>query len=423
MQKIVKSIKANGRALLLQLKKSNSSFFFSLLLFFVVSNLMFQFGWKPKPLEIVWKIYYVLFTAIMWGSAIYLFYVFAEWRAAWKHTGALVLIGLFVFIITAIISKYETTDSYKFIMGVFFCLTICGKRYDKILKNYLVLFSASLLLAFILMLLGITYDAAKPERAYGGHSLGILYPNDWGYLMFAVMILFWYLSLRGKKVITILFFAVTAIFMYKYITCMTIALLSILFPLAAILSEMLEDKAQKADAVVPPKWYKVVEVFFIILPFLFLTFMLFFCWQMDWVHDTFYGTKLHTFAMRFVEGGYALKLVPLKLFGRPFEQMQTGVIDYLNEIDMKIDSAYLTYIIIRGIIPMGMTLGWISLAHKRCLRMRDYRLLCISVFMLIFSMMERPGLDVWYNFVLLYPLAGLQDDTADHFGMAITASV
>ena len=423
MDRICNWIRKESNSLCNQLGNINSFFFLFLLVLFITSNIMFEIGWEQRSIAIVWKIHFALFTIVMWGSAIYLFYILVEWRAAWKKTGTLMLIGFCVFSVTAIVSKYITTDSYKFIIGLFLCVAACGKNYKSILKCYLFFVALTLLLGFILMHFGIAFDAAKPDRAYGGHSLGIVYPNNWGYLFFVLMTLVWYMFLRRKIIVTLLLFEATAVFMYKYITCQTIAILSFLFPFSAILSEILENKAQKADTAVSTKWNRVVEVFFIILPFLFLTIMLFFCWQMDWVHDTFYGTKLHTFAMRFVEGGYAIRLAPLKLFGRPFEQIHGGVIDYLNEIDMIIDSAYLTYIIIRGIIPMGMTLGWISLAHKRCLRMRDYRLLCISVFMLIFSMMERPGLDVWYNFVLLYPLAGLQDDTADHFGMAITASV
>ena len=111
--------------------------------------------------------------------------------------------------------------------------------------------------------------------------------------------------------------------------------------------------------------------------------------------------------MRFVEGGYALKLNGVSLFGHPFRPFDSSVVGYSKEIEMIVDSAFICYLIIRGIIAMGMTLGWLCLAHRRCLKEKDYRLLAISVFMLLLSTMERPGLDAWYNFVFLYPLASL----------------
>ena len=140
-------------------------------------------------------------------------------------------------------------------------------------------------------------------------------------------------------------------------------------------------------------------------PFFLFAAMMILCWQMDWVHNKFYHTSIHTFAMRFVEGGSAIRLNGVSLFGHPLQQRQEGIIDYTREIDMKIDSAFTGYLILRGVLWMMIILIWIAIAHHKCLKNGDYRLLTISSFMLLLSVMERPGLDVWYNGVLLYPLA------------------
>ena len=39
------------------------------------------------------------------------------------------------------------------------------------------------------------------------------------------------------------------------------------------------------------------------------------------------------------------------------------------------------------------------------MKRRDYAIPFLCGIILVFAMMERPGLDMWYNFILLYPLA------------------
>ena len=39
------------------------------------------------------------------------------------------------------------------------------------------------------------------------------------------------------------------------------------------------------------------------------------------------------------------------------------------------------------------------------IKKRDYGIIFLEIFILGFAMIERPGLEMWYNFVLLYPLA------------------
>ena len=408
MQKAVSFITSSCKTLLDKINAANAVFFFVLLHLYIISNIMYMIGWQKDLLNVIWRIHQVLFAAVMWGGAIYLFVILVEWRNVWNDTKQLILIGIIVYALTGIISKIVTTDSYAFIMGVYFCLMASGKNYIKILYCFLLLLIGTLLFGAAGLKLGITFDAAKPERVFGGHSLGILYPNNWGFLVFAVLIILWYMFLKGKKLLTLVAFWTMAVFMYKYITCMTIAIMAVLFPVFGILAEAVQERViKKSEAVMSRDnvYSRLFQGFIIALPFVFFSVMMFFCWKMDWVHDTFYNTPVHTMAMRFVEGGYSLRLNGVTLFGQPFQQWNQSLIEYANEIEMIVDSAFVCYLIIRGVVAMFLTLGWIAFAHHRCLQRKDYRLIVISSFMLLFSMMERPGLDAWYNFVLLYPLA------------------
>lgn len=405
---MVGRFKSEFRSLMSAIGNSNEQMFFILFCLYIISNVIFMIGWKAEIFKSVWNVYLLLFSCVMWGSAIYLFTIVSEWRNAWKNTLKLVIIGGLIFVLAAVISKLVTTDSYVFVMGAFFALMAYGKSFKKILKCSLLIEVSTVVLGYVMLRFGIAFDAAKPYREYGGHSLGILYPNNWGFLVFLIMILIWYLYLRNKWIITVIMFWGSAIFMYKYITCLTIAGMSFLFPVAAILVEGMQKRDRQRDtSTKDTQGKKIAKALIQFLSFIFLGLTLLLCWKMDWVHDTFYETRLESMAMRFVEGGYALRLGGVTLFGRPFNQMQEGVINYLEDIDMKIDSAFVTYLIIRGIVAMVITLSWIAYAHRRCLKKRDFRLLTVSIFMLAFSLMERPGLDAWYNFVLLYPLAAL----------------
>ena len=416
-QKNIKKIQTRegleGSSFLEQVKNSREAYYLILMCAFVVSKIMFMIGWEASISGIAWVVHRIIFAFVMWGSAIYMYSILAEWKRAWERIPLMIGIGLLVFAITALLSRIVTTDSYSAIMGAFFFLMAYGKNYRKILYCFLGIFTATLLTGLIGLPLGITRDIVKPDRAFGGHSLGIIYPNNWGFIVFALLVLIWYLYLRRKRIFTLILFWATAVFMYKYITCLTIAGLAFGFPIVAIAAEFLQDHLREnRDAAEPelsdakgsiPR--RVLSFILIAMPFIVFGCMMLLCWQMDWVHERFYNTRLESMAMRFVEGGYALRLNGFNLLGKPFQQWDASISNYAQEIEMIMDSAYVAYLIIRGALWMLFILAWISFAHYRCIRNMEYRLIVISMFFLVLSLMERPGLDAWYNFILFYPFA------------------
>ena len=59
----------------------------------------------------------------------------------------------------------------------------------------------------------------------------------------------------------------------------------------------------------------------------------------------------------------------------------------------------------RGMVWLAYTLLWLCLAHWKAIKKRDYAIILLETMILGFAMMERPGLELWYNFILAYPLA------------------
>ena len=395
--------KTNLHSLMVQIASSSKKAYYAILFLYMVSNLIYMIGWELPLHDFVWNSHVALFSVVMWSSAIYIIVILAVWKDNWKSTIKVIIICISLFGLTVCLSRIMTRDSYAWIVGVLLCILVYGKNYRQILYSFLLLLLITLTVGLVGLYCGFTFDAKKPYRVYGGHSLGILYPNNWGFLVFAVLVIIWYLFLRRKKLVSLALFWIVAVFMFKYITCNTIAALALVFPIFASAAEFLQDHTSISST---KKAHRtIIYHAIVLLPFIVFGIMMLLCWKMDWVHEHFYKTPLESAAMRFVEGGYAIRLNGLSLFGQPFKQWDASITDYARDIEMKIDSAFTHYLVIRGVLWMIWILTWIAYAHYLCLKRRDYRLIVISFFFLVFSMMERPGLDVWYNFVLLYPLA------------------
>ena len=390
--------------------KMNEAVYLTLLTLYVIVFLILKIAWKTNVEAGVEIVRYALLSIVLWGSALYLICVIASWLRLWKKTVWLIVLTLAILGATYWFSTIMSTNSYTVVMDVFFCLMAAGKNYKKMLRNIMIAVLGALLIAGIGVLLGFTLDLQKPENVSPGHSYGINYPNTWGYIAFLALMIAWYLYLRHKPLLTFPAFWAVAAFMYYVISCRTIALLTIVFPVLALLVDLLEKHADR-------KQRQKVGVFGWIvtaMPFIAFAVMMILSVNVEWVHKHFYYTGLHTMAMRFVQGGLYFRTYGLPVFGNPY---RSNVHTYVNvngtfeEVGI-LDSSFAAYIIMRGMFWLTYTLGWLCFAIYRALKRRDYAIPLLCGIILVFAMMERPGLDVWYNFILLYPLAKVGEKAA-----------
>lgn len=402
-------IKNEGRSFLSQIAKSNEIAFLVLLSLYVAVFVMLEVGWKlsvEKPTDTIRG---ALLGLIMWGAALYLIYVIAEWKNLWNRLLLLVAVAIGILGLTLWFSHVMTTNLYGVVFDIYFCLMVCGKNYKKILKCIASVVSFCLVIALLGIPLGFTLDVSKPENIHPGHSLGIAYPNTWGFLCFFVLMIVWYLYLRKKKLVTFIIFGVTAIFMYFYICCRTIALLTVFFPFAAAFVDWLEYRTDKKAALGFNKSVilKAISWVVIIMPFLMLGFMLLLSLNLEWVHAHFYHTWFHNLAMRFVVGGLFLRQHGVAFIGNV---LQTNALQFVRVndefIEVRIlDSSFATYLLMRGIFWMTYTLGWLCVGMWKAIKKRDFAIPFLCALILIFAMVERPGLEMWFDFIMLYPLA------------------
>ena len=404
------------RSFLGTIAATNENAYLVLFSLYVTLYLFLKVAWNSNVSTIEYAVRYSLLSAVMWGSAIYLFIVIVSWKNLWKNTLQLLLVGAILLFLTYLFSKKMSTNLYGAVMDVFFCIMACGKSYKKILKCMLGCTVGTLFLAWIGIIAGFTVDVIKPENVHPGHSLGIEYPNNWGYLVFLVLILLWYLYLRNKPLITLALFWGTSAFMFFYVYCRTISFLSIGFPVCAIAVDLIEKRLRKKaetsgqkDVTVQSESIRknLSRWICILIPLIAFAFMMICSFQVEWIHKHFYYTWFHNFAMRFVQSGLYFRTYGFPLIGNPYKGNVTNYInvngDFL-EVGI-LDSSFAAYMIMRGMLWLAYTLLWLCLAHRKAMRKKDYAIILISSFMLFFAMLERPGLEACYNFILLYPLA------------------
>ena len=402
MEALAARVKAEGKSLVHALSASNEAVYLALLSMYVLIALILKVEWSDGVAKGIGYLRLALVSIVMWGGVGYLFFTVVAWRKLWKNVLALVLIGAPLLAATWLFHQRMSNNAFGVVFDVYFCVMAIGKDYRKILRCILWPTLVALALAYIGIHAGFTIDMQKPENISPGHSLGINYPNTWGYIAFLAMMLIWYLRLRNKPVLTFLFFWGVSAFMYFYISCRTIAVLTVVFPVFALFVDWIERRADKSSTKVG--WFGWIVT---ALPFLAFAFMMYVSMQYKWVHKYLYPTALLTFAMRFVQGGLYFKTYGLPIFGNPYRSNQYTFVNVNGTFEKVgiLDSSFAAYIIMRGLFWLTYTLSWLSFAIWKALRRRDYAIPFLTAIILVFAMMERPGLEMWYCFVLLYPLA------------------
>lgn len=407
----LKKIRGEGISFFSEVAKANEDIYLILLIMYVAIYFMLKIAWKQNVDHGIEMFRYGLLSIVMWGATLYLFFIIATWKDLWKKNIPLILVGATMLALTGFFSKKMSTNSYGVVFDIFFCLMVFGKDYKKVLKCILCVSVLMLIVAAIGVPLGFTLDLEKPEYVSTTHSLGINYPNTWGYLVFLALMLFWYLYLRQRQYITFPLFWIVSWFMFKYISCNTIAALTMVFPVGALVVDFIEKYADKkaVDAVEVKKKdsIKILGWIIVIIPILAFAFVLIASMNYEWMHAIFYGGRLRNFAMRFVQGGLYFKTYGLPIVGNPYRSNQMTYVNVNGSFEKVgiLDSSFAAYLIMRGLVWMVYTLLWLCLANWKALKKRDYAIPFLEAVILVFAMMERPGLEMWYNFILLYPLA------------------
>ena len=439
------TVKEGFRSFADTVKSGPDYLYFILVICYVVSEYAERIYWTNDLFPV--KQINIFDYLVLFGSGAYLCYKAAMWKKMREKPLLLLPVILAVGLLSCLFLLYLDKDwnhrkvTYTIVIDIFLCLMAYGKDYKKLLRYIVFVPIATLVIAGLGLLVGLTQEFTKMGQADSTRSLGIIYPNTWGYIAFQALLLLWYLYLKKKPLLTFPLFWITGVFMYFVIGCRTIAVLSMAFPPVSVLMEWMEKRERK-----PGKKPGLIAWIAIALPVLCYAVSIGLSLEKEWVAMTFYPSKLHpdaplhSTAMRFVQGGLALDVFGFPLFGRPMtlphiytaklanDVTRTFVnvgdsIVYLDLLDpvtgsviehlYVMDNAYVSFTITKGILWIACALAWLTFAQWKGWKNKDYSILLIGSFMLVFAVMECPGMEVWYNFVLLYPLASYAKSIAE----------
>ena len=397
-----------------EIKSCSETVFLALLILHMCVFFEGKINWSVN--EKVMDIFSVILQmGTMLASAAFLIYIIIRWKYSW-NTKVFFLVPVAALLVLFLAINFKGDKNWYFALtDLFFCLMAYGKDFKKILQCYMWVALTGLLVAALGLPLGLTLERGKIGMDQG-FSLGIVYPNTWGQIAFLVLVVFWYLYLQKKRVISFILFIGTALFMYFVPECKTIALLSAVFPFFALLAKpRVQNQSLEADS---EKKGKIRRILLSVFPFICFAITMILCWQMDWVKKNTYGNALTafgmrfdlgSFGMRFVQGGIAFQHYGFPLIGHtlPNDPSIVAVVNGEAEVLYVVDNAFVTYGLFLGAIWMLWALCWLTWANWRGFKNRDHALVLMSGFIMAFALMERPGLVASYNFMFLYPLASV----------------
>lgn len=287
-----------------------------------------------------------------------------------------------------------------------------GKRFDKIIRLYLILFLGTLVFAMVGMPLGITVNGKK-VGAYGtGYAFGMSYPNTWARAVLLVVMLAWLLYCRKSMLKTTLLVWMPFALVFFAAKCRTIALLLVFFFIAAVWL-MEKEKRQKVWEMKP-----ATKALLIALPFLCLALTIILCSHYETIARMTYDTYVRNWAKRFVQGGIAIDKFGFHLFGgKPILDGSVSVMLNGEEEPLKyLDNGFLGDGLSKGLVYILMTMAWQAFATWRGIREKRYDLVLICTVMVLMTLMEREGLMSCYNLMLLYPLAEIAKNSVKEKG-------
>ena len=388
---------------------------------YMASILMRKIRWCKEVSPVEEAVRTGMIRIVLWGAVFYLLYTLYRVNIREnKRVLALSAAGIILIAAAFLFSLHMTDNTYTVVMDAFFCSMAFGKDYRRLLLLYLGVRLGLFVTGVIGYAAGITVDfpVLKPDREDALHSFGLSHPNTWAHIAFLLLLVIWYLYLSGRPVLTaLLFWSVTVLILAAF-SCKTVAVLLIPFPAAALLVDSVQNRSgppfiNTIRTGIPINTInirtqhvkKILSLLLVWSPLIAFAVSMLLCWQMDWVQKTFYETKFLSWAMRFVEGGYALRHNGITLFGHKHIIVTDPSVSYIGWINHHVDNAFAYHMIRRGVLWVFAVTFWMVYVNYICVKRRDYRFLLVSGCMLLFAVMENFGLAVWFNFALLYPFA------------------
>ena len=291
-------------------------------------------------------------------------------------------------------------EPFYLIMALYLIAFSKDRSFQAIMKTFLLAYSVLFLTAALGQILGYTRDAMRITDYGTKHAFGFVHPNTAAHVIQAALFAGWFLYLRGRRKETLLFFWISALVLILWNRCRTVILTLVLFPVVLAAVDRWGGRAGRQK---PGAWKYILSA----SPFLCLCLTLLLCIPIDLIHRFTYDTPLFSIGERFVQSGIALRTYGLPFIGHSIDTSRTikMLVDGVQIPLFVMDNAYISYGIILGLLWLIPCLCFLSLANLRAWNGKNRALLIYGVFMAVFAILERRGLDPAFNMMFFYPLS------------------
>ena len=293
------------------------------------------------------------------------------------------------------------------IINIFLILAARGRRYDLILRVYLGVFAACVLLGLVGLAAGFTYEHYKWQLYGKGYALGYSNANNLSRILLWSAGLLWLLRWRDRDLAAVLCFGAVAVAAAFLTLCRTVAVMAVLIPALLILTH--HWKPWNAWG---RRSLRAAGICVTAAPFLMLLLSLALSFAVIPLIPYFRSSAVWNLLVRFVQNNIALQEYGVHLTGRNIDFLG-NVSRTFNGEEMRLlilDNAYVPWLIRNGLIRTVLLLGLLSASVGKCVRRRNRPLLILFLSILLYGLMEPAAVQVQYNFAFLYLLAADETD-------------
>ena len=389
--------------------------FYVMLGMFVLTNMLLVINFTPEVAEQIVKVRLTINTVLLWLCPMYFAFNLILWRTKPATIAAGMASIALVFILWNFIGGYS--ELFCTVVAVLLALLAYKRDYKVILKIVMIAHLVTVLAAIAGLGLGYATPRYKLDRPGYGVSLGLIYPNHLGRMIYMVMTIAWYLWGQKRKILTTVVFWVIGIIMWRWIKCRTNAIMVVAFPVCWwATTGLLATQKKMAQQPVRRTLHQIWNGIMVLLPFLLLALTYIIGRQKIVLEGSRFIKKmrLYSLSMRFISAGILFQVYGFPLLGRDILN-ESAPMEFMNGhlyVANIIDNAYIYYLIALGGIVLILCMAWLSYANWKMIKNKDHALLLISGFMLIYGLIEIATFQFEHNFIWFYPL------TATAIGLA-----
>ena len=391
-------------------KESPKPFYYMLSLF-VTSNMLLAIEFTGIFSEYLKPARYTINTILMIACIVYIAMSLLLWRLKLKT--------IFIAVILITITGFswnvigQTNEFFCTTIALILALLAYKRDYRKILMIVLGCHLATMIVGLIGLPLNITKLVYKLETVDYGYSMGLVYPNHVGRMVFLSLMIIWYLWGQEKRSLTTIVGFVTAYVMWTYVKCKTITFFMIGFPISWWILTLLQshnidsrymDIKRKIPVVI---FTKIMNMMIVGMPFLFMLFT--FIMGLNrafFMRHWHYGPGIFALWMRFISAGVLFKTYGFPLLGRDILS-ETAPVEYIEGkyyMANIVDNSFAYYLIAIGGIALVVCMLWMSFANYRALKNLDYAFLLMSFFISTYGLIEVIFFQFEHNYLFFYPL-------------------